>query len=33
MADVIAMDANGQYLDTVYTNISTAHSYGRRKRL
>lgn len=33
MADVIAMDANGQYLDTVYTNISTAHSYGDGKDL
>ena len=32
-ADVIAMDANGQYLDTVYTNISTAHSYGDGKDL
>ena len=28
MADVIAMDAEGNYLDTVYTNISEAHSYG-----
>ena len=28
MADVIATDADGNYIDTVYTNISTAHSYG-----
>ena len=28
MADVIAMDAEGNYLDTIHTNISTAHSYG-----
>ena len=33
MADVIAMDADGQYLDTVYTNISTSHSYGDGKDL
>lgn len=28
MADVIAMDAEGNYIDTIRTNISTAHSYG-----
>lgn len=28
MADVIAMDAQGNYIDTVRTNISAAHSYG-----
>lgn len=33
MADVIAMDANGKYLDTTFTNISTAHSYGDGKDL
>ena len=33
MADVIAMDAEGNYIDTVRTNISTAHSYGDGKDL
>lgn len=28
MADVIAMDADGNYIDTVHTNISESHSYG-----
>lgn len=28
LADVIAMDADGNYIDTVRTNISTSHSYG-----
>lgn len=28
MAEVIAMDAEGNYMDTVRTNISEAHSYG-----
>ena len=33
MADVIAMDADGNYIDTVRTNISAAHSYGDGKEL
>ncbi len=33
MADVIAMDAEGNYIDTLRTNISTAHSYGDGKEL
>ena len=33
MADVIAMDAKGNYIDTIHTNISTAHSYGDGKEL
>lgn len=33
MADVIAMDADGNYIDTVHTNISAAHSYGDGKEL
>lgn len=33
MADVIAMDAKGNYIDTIRTNISTAHSYGDGKEL
>ena len=33
MADVIAMDAEGKYIDTVFTNISAAHSYGDGKDL
>lgn len=33
MADVIAMDADGNYIDTLQTNISTAHSYGDGKAL
>lgn len=33
MADVIVMDADGNYLDTITTNISTAHSYGDGKAL
>lgn len=33
MADVIAMDAEGNYIDTVRTNISAAHSYGDGKAL
>lgn len=33
MADVIAMDAEGNYLDTIHTNISTAHSYGDGEEL
>lgn len=33
MADVIAMDAEGNYIDTVRTNISEAHSYGDGKEL
>lgn len=33
MADVIAMDADGNYIDTIYTNISTSHSYGDGKEL
>ena len=28
MADVIAMDADGNYIDTVRANICTSHSYG-----
>lgn len=28
MADVIAMDPEGNYIDTVRTNLSAAHSYG-----
>ena len=28
MADVIAMDEEGNYIDTIRTNISTSHSYG-----
>lgn len=28
ITDVIAMDAQGNYIDTLRTNISTAHSYG-----
>lgn len=28
MTDVIAMDAEGNYIDTVRTNISASHSYG-----
>lgn len=28
MADVLALDANGDFEAMVYTNISTAHSYG-----
>ena len=33
MADVIAMDADGKYIDTTFTNISAAHSYGDGKDL
>lgn len=33
MADVLATDEAGNYIDTVYTNISTAHSYGDGKEL
>lgn len=33
MVDVIAMDAEGNYVDTIYTNISAAHSYGDGKDL
>lgn len=33
MADVIAMDADGNYIDTTFTNISAAHSYGDGKDL
>lgn len=33
MADVIAMDAEGKYIDTVFTNISASHSYGDGKDL
>ena len=28
MCDVMAVDQDGNYEDTIYTNISTAHSYG-----
>lgn len=28
MADIIAMDADGNYIDTVRANICTSHSYG-----
>ena len=28
IAEVIAMDAEGNYIDTISTNISTSHSYG-----
>ncbi len=28
MADVMVVDTQGNYEDTIYTNISTAHSYG-----
>lgn len=33
MADVIAMDAEGNYIDTVRTNICVSHSYGDGKDL
>lgn len=33
MADVLATDEAGNYIDTVYTNISTAHSYGDGKEV
>lgn len=33
MADVIVMDTEGNYIDTIYTNISTSHSYGDGKEL
>lgn len=33
IADVIAMDAEGNYIDTVRANICTAHSYGDGKKL
>ena len=33
IADVIAMDADGNYIDTVRANICTAHSYGDGKDL
>lgn len=33
MAEVIAMDETGNYIDTVRTNIATAHSYGDGKEL
>ena len=33
IADVIAMDADGNYIDTVRANICTAHSYGDGKEL
>lgn len=33
MADLIAMDPEGNYIDTVHDNISTAHSYGDGKEL
>lgn len=33
VADVIAMDAEGNYIDTVRTNISVSHSYGDGEEL
>lgn len=33
IADVIAMDAEGNYIDTVRTNISESHSYGDGEEL
>lgn len=33
MADMIAMDAEGNYIDTIRDNICTAHSYGDGKEL
>lgn len=33
MADVIAMDPEGNYIDTVRTNISVSHSYGDGEEL
>lgn len=33
MVDVVAMDPEGNYIDTVFTNISAAHSYGDGKDL
>ncbi len=33
MADVIVMDADGKYYDTISSNITTAHSYGDGKDL
>lgn len=33
MTEVIAMDADGKYIDTVFTNICVSHSYGDGKAL
>lgn len=33
LADVIAMDADGNYIDTIRTNISVSHSYGDGENL